>query len=60
MKEADVVIGGMHRIVLFCKDPDASKAWYERVGFQYVHGHGGMHWFRWGGGEIMLHPAHGP
>lgn len=52
------MIGGMHRIVLFCRDTEASKAWYEQVGFEYKHGHGGMYWFAWGDGEIMLHPAH--
>lgn len=51
------MIRGMHRIVLFCRDPETSKQWYERVGFRYLYGHGGMHWFAWGDGEIMLHPA---
>lgn len=51
------MIQGMHRIVLFCRDTAASKEWYEKVGFRYKHGHEHMHWFAFGHGEIMLHPA---
>src|SRR5690625_586660 len=56
-KEDDAMIGGLHRLVLFCRDTEASKQWYERVGFTYKHGHDGMHWFALGEGEIMLHPT---
>lgn len=48
---------GLHRIVLFCKDTEASKEWYTRAGFTYKHGHEGMHWFSLGDGELMLHPG---
>lgn len=51
------MIEGPHRLVLFCKDTAQSKQWYEQVGFTYKHGHDGMHWFAFGSGEIMLHPA---
>jgi catechol 2,3-dioxygenase-like lactoylglutathione lyase family enzyme len=51
------VIKGLHHIVLFCKDTEASKAWYEKAGFAYKHGYDSMHWFRFGEAEIMLHPA---
>lgn len=51
------MITGLHHIVLFCKDTDRSRAWYEKVGFVYKHGFDGMHWFRLGEAEIMLHPA---
>jgi catechol 2,3-dioxygenase-like lactoylglutathione lyase family enzyme len=47
---------GFHHIVLFCKDTNLSKNWYEKVGFEYVRGYEGMHWFQLGGIEIMLHP----
>jgi catechol 2,3-dioxygenase-like lactoylglutathione lyase family enzyme len=46
-----------HSLVLFSKDTEASRAWYEQVGFPYLRGYHGMHWFRLGEGEVMLHPA---
>lgn len=51
------MIAGFHHIVLFCADTDASKAWYEQVGFTYKRGYQGMHWFALGDGEVMLHPG---
>lgn len=51
------MIIGFHHIVLFCKDTEKSRAWYERVGFTYKRGYHGMHWFALGDGEIMLHPG---
>jgi catechol 2,3-dioxygenase-like lactoylglutathione lyase family enzyme len=52
-----LVIQGFHHLVLFCRDTEASKRWYESVGFEYLRGYHGMHWFRLGDGEVMLHPA---
>lgn len=51
------MIQGFHHVVLFCKDTEVSKDWYERVGFVYKRGYEGMHWFALGDGEIMLHPG---
>ncbi len=51
------MFGSVHRIVLFCQDPEASRHWYERVGFEYKHGHDNMHFFALGDGELMLHPT---
>ncbi|WP_163099201.1 VOC family protein [Peribacillus alkalitolerans] len=48
---------GIHHIVLFCKDTNLSKNWYEKVGFEFVRGYEGMFWFQLGGIEIMLHPS---
>lgn len=47
---------GIHHIVLFCKDTEQSKIWYEQAGFTYKQGYEGMYWFTFGGVEIMLHP----
>ncbi len=52
-------IHGIHHIVLFCSDTEASKAWYENVGFEYLRGYGGMYWLSAGPTEIMLHPGGG-
>lgn len=54
------VLKGFHHVVLFCKDTAASRDWYARVGFEYLRGYHGMHWFRLGPSEIMLHPADSP
>lgn len=51
------MITGFHHIVLFCVDTERSKVWYERAGFPYKRGYGGMHWFGLGEGEVMLHPG---
>jgi catechol 2,3-dioxygenase-like lactoylglutathione lyase family enzyme len=51
------MITGFHHLVLFCTDTERSREWYERVGFEYERSYGGMHWFRAGPGEIMLHPS---
>jgi uncharacterized glyoxalase superfamily protein PhnB len=51
------LIKGLHHIVLFCRDTEASRAWYELAGFTYKHGYDSMHWFHFGNAEIMLHPA---
>lgn len=51
------MLKGFLRAVLMCRDTEASRRWYERVGFQYLRGHDGMHFFRLGDGEILLHPA---
>lgn len=53
------MIAGFHHIVLFCTDTEASRGWYEQVGFVYKRGYRGMHWFELGDGEIMLHPGGG-
>ena len=44
-------------VVLFCADTERSRQWYEKVGFSYLRGYEGMHWFGLGGVQIMLHPA---
>jgi len=46
----------VHSVVLFCPDTEAARRWYEKVGFEYLRGYDGMHWFRLGNAEIMLHP----
>lgn len=51
------MITHLHNIVLYCKDPTASRAWYERVGFTGLRGFLGMHWVGLGDLEIMLHPS---
>ena len=51
------MIAGFHHIVLFCKNTETSKEWFERVGFVHKRGYQGMHWFALGGGEVMLHPG---
>lgn len=48
---------GLHHLVLFCTDTEASRRWYERAGFAYLRGYEGMHWFRLGEAELMLHPS---
>lgn len=48
---------GLHHLVLFCRDTDRAREWYERAGFIYSHGYGGMHWFQLGDAQIMLHPS---
>lgn len=48
---------GVHHLVLFCRDTEAARAWYAAVGFPYLRGYDGMHWFALGTSEIMLHPA---
>lgn len=45
------MIAGFHHIVLFCADTDDSRDWFERVGFVYKRGFGGMQWFALGDGE---------
>jgi len=50
-------IRGLRSLVLFCRDTDVSRRWYEQVGFEYLRGYEGMHWFRLGSAEIMLHPS---
>jgi catechol 2,3-dioxygenase-like lactoylglutathione lyase family enzyme len=49
-------MNGILDIVIFCKDTNASKTWYEDVGFEFLRGHDGMYWFKIGEGELMLHP----
>lgn len=51
------MISGFHHAVLFYRDTEAARKWYEAVGFQYARGYHGMHWFSLGPSEIMLHPA---
>lgn len=50
-------MNGVLDIVIFCKDTNSSKSWYEKVGFEYLRGHDGMYWFKAGNGELMLHPT---
>jgi uncharacterized glyoxalase superfamily protein PhnB len=52
-----VTITGLHHLVLFCRDTEVAKRWYEQAGFEHVRGYHGMHWFKLGDAEIMLHPA---
>jgi catechol 2,3-dioxygenase-like lactoylglutathione lyase family enzyme len=47
----------LHHVVLFCRDTDASAAWYERAGFERLRAYEGMVWFRLGEAELMLHPS---
>ncbi|MEM7246571.1 MAG: VOC family protein [Acidobacteriota bacterium] len=51
------MISALDHVVLFCKDAEAARRWYEQVGFTYLRGHEGMHWLGLGGIELMLHPA---
>src|SRR5690606_37369067 len=51
------MISGLHHVVLFCRDTEMSRQWYERAGFEYLRGYEGMHWFALGDAEIMLHPG---
>jgi catechol 2,3-dioxygenase-like lactoylglutathione lyase family enzyme len=51
------MLTGFHHVVLFCRDPERSREWYARAGFEYNRGYHGMHWFNAGPFEIMLHPA---
>ncbi len=51
------MITGFHHVVLFCTDTEGSREWYERAGFEYSRGYGGMYWFSAGPHEIMLHPS---
>lgn len=50
------VFEGINHIVLFCKDTNASKDWYEKLGFEYIQGYEGMFWFAFNGMKVMLHP----
>ena len=51
----------LNNVVLYCTDTEASRTWYEQVGFTYLRGFHGMHWVGLGDLEIMLHPsAEGP
>jgi catechol 2,3-dioxygenase-like lactoylglutathione lyase family enzyme len=45
-----------HHLVLFCRDCERSRVWYETLGLKYSHGYGGMHWFELPPGRLMLHP----
>ena len=51
------MVNGVTSLVLFCKDADAARGWYESMGFTYQRGYDGMHWFAAGSTEVMLHPA---
>lgn len=51
------MLTGVHHIVLFCVDTEASRQWYEKAGFNYSHGYDGMHWFELGSTKLMLHPG---
>lgn len=53
------MIKGLHYVVLFCEHTDVSKDWYDKLGFEYLRGFDGMHWFKLGDGELMLHPHDG-
>lgn len=52
-----MTISGLHHLVLFCADTERSRQFYESLGFTYLRGYEGMHWFALGGAELMLHPA---
>ena len=51
------MISRFHHLVLFCADTERSRNFYESLGFGYLRGYGGMHWFAVGEAELMLHPA---
>lgn len=51
------MISGYHHLVLFCGDTERSREWYAALGFEYLRGYEGMHWFAVGPAELMLHPA---
>ncbi len=51
------MIGGVRWVVLFCRDADACRDWYQAVGFELLNSHEGMHFFRLGDGQLLLHPA---
>jgi catechol 2,3-dioxygenase-like lactoylglutathione lyase family enzyme len=53
------LIKGLHYVVLFCRSTEVSREWYAKLGFEYLRGFDGMHWFRLGEGELMLHPTDG-
>lgn len=52
-----MAVSGLHHIVLFCADTEISRRFYESLGFAYLRGYEGMHWFALGEAELMLHPA---
>ena len=51
------MILGPDHIVLFCTDTEACRAFYEAVGFRWLRGWDGMHFFAFGSSELMLHPC---
>lgn len=52
------MISRFHHLVLFCADTERSRRFYEEtLGFEYLRGYEGMHWFKVGDAELMLHPA---
>ena len=51
------MIHGLHHLVLFYRDVERARAWFEGVGFEHLRGYHGMHWYRLGDAEVMLHPA---
>lgn len=51
------MIAGIHHLVLFCADTERSREFYASLGFEYLRGYDGMHWFKVGTAELMLHPA---
>jgi catechol 2,3-dioxygenase-like lactoylglutathione lyase family enzyme len=53
------MIKGLHYVVLFSNDTDVSRDWYGKLGFEYLRGFDGMHWFKLGAGELMIHPDDG-
>ncbi|MCW5875156.1 MAG: VOC family protein [Anaerolineales bacterium] len=52
-----MTISRLHHLVLFCADTERSRVFYEALGFTYLRGYEGMHWFALGDAELMLHPA---
>jgi uncharacterized glyoxalase superfamily protein PhnB len=55
--EEETMLQSIGTIVLFFKDAERAREWYEGLGFSYVRGYEGMHWFRIGDTEIMIHPS---
>lgn len=51
------MISRFHHLVLFCADTERSRRFYESLGFHYLRGYEGMHWFAVGDAELMLHPS---
>jgi uncharacterized glyoxalase superfamily protein PhnB len=56
LEENNMIIG-LRYLVLMCKDTNKSKQWYDKVGFEYLHGHEGMYFYKLGQSQLMLHPS---
>jgi catechol 2,3-dioxygenase-like lactoylglutathione lyase family enzyme len=52
-----VLIQELHQIIVFCRDQNASRAWYELAGFEFMRFEDGSYRFELGRGEIVLEPG---